>query len=122
MRFAIGLLLVVIVVAVAVYYPRSSAGRQAANMRLAEQHARALAPQLQADPRFARVKVFAHSDRGGALGVSGAVVSVTDFSALQAIVAASAPPVPVIYAIGIDDKSSSTNPASSLGAVHPSQP
>jgi hypothetical protein len=94
-----------VALAAAVYYPYSAAGRQAANMRLAEQHIRVLAPQLSGDTRFARLKLFPHSAHGGSLGIAGAVATDSDATDLKSIVAQSNPPVQVEYAIGIDARS-----------------
>jgi len=84
-------------VAVAIYYPFSAGGSQSLNMRRAERHIKALAPQVNADPRFAEVRLDSYTAQGGLLGVFGAVATDGDAEALRSLIRNSNPPVEVAF-------------------------
>lgn len=86
-------------VAVAVYYPFSPARRQRSNMLRAERHIESLAPRLEADPRFANVRLRPFTAEGGSLGVFGTVASDEDAEALRSLVRASNPPVELAFRV-----------------------
>ena len=93
--------LVLFAVAVAVYYPYSPAGRQAANMRAAETHIASLLPRVKADPRFDGVRLVPGTVGGGSLEVVGVIADEPARAALERIVAGSHSPVPVAYRLVI---------------------
>ena len=66
-------------------------------MRLAKVHADKLKLVLTADPRFKEVNLGPWTGNDGALMVTGMVNTEEDEDALKKIVAASKPPVKVVY-------------------------
>lgn len=88
--------------AVAFIYPFSAGGGQRINMWRAERHIATLAPRLNADPRFANIRLDSFTGGGGSLGVFGSVATQTDALALEAIVERSNPPVAIAWLYSVD--------------------
>jgi len=102
-------ILAVIVVGTAIYYPFSPGGRQQRNMDRAARHIPAIKAQIAGDARFADITLNPYTGNGGSLLVLGEVPSEDDVEALKAIVAKTNPPTPVAFVV---------RPASNL-AVRP---
>ena len=96
-RRRVWLYVTIFAVAVAIYYPFSAGGSQSLNMRRAERYIKALAPQVNADPRFAEVRLDSYTAHGGSLGVFGAVATDGDAEALRSLIRNSNPPVEVAF-------------------------
>lgn len=91
------ILIAILLIATAIYYPYSPAGTQRRNASLAEKHIQFLQPILAADKRFNEIDL---STRGlGYLQVACEVASEADRNALMEIVKKSNPPVPVIFRV-----------------------
>ncbi len=103
------IIVAVLVVATAIYYPFSPAGRQSQNMKLASQHIAVLKPQLAADRRFAAVDLAVFTGAGGSLIVRGNVATQADADAAKSLVKQSHPPCPVVFDVRVRP---STAPAS----------
>ena len=86
---------------IAIYYPFSPAGRQAANMRKAEQFNVSLRPKLKADPRFGSIDLDSLTAFGGCDDVTGEAASNADIDALKAFVQQNHPPVLVVFHVGV---------------------
>ncbi len=95
------ILIAVLVVATAIYYPFSPGGRQSRNMKLAEQHIVSLKPQFAADPRFAELTLVSFTGEGGSLLVHGEVAMQADADAANALIKASNPPCPVAFRVRV---------------------
>lgn len=93
----IWLYVAIFAIAVVIYYPFSPGGSQSINMRRAAQHIRTLAPQIRADPRFAKIRIGSFTGQGGSIGVFGTVARQSDAEALKDLIEQSAPPVEVAY-------------------------
>ena len=87
-----------ILLAYAIYYPYSSAARQARNMRIAEQFAPTVRAAIAGDQRFKYVDVFKYTDKGGCLGVGG-FVHQGDLAELKRRIEATNPPVLVDWLV-----------------------
>jgi hypothetical protein len=86
-------------IAVAIYYPYSPGGHQAINMRLAEDHIPVLLPKLQADPRFADVRLESDTENGGSLRVFGTLPDEVACADLRRIVLESFPLAPIVFSV-----------------------
>jgi hypothetical protein len=93
------IILAVLIIATAIYYPFSPGGRQRSNMSRAEQHIPLLKAQIANDPRFASVQLNAYTGLGGSLLIRGEVASQEDAEALWAIIEKSNPPTPVAFVV-----------------------
>lgn len=103
-RVPLVLVIVGLLVAFAIYYPYSPAGRQARNMKLASEHIAAhIAPQLNGQARYAHVRASSSTANLGCLVMSGRVESEHDLHTLRTLVESTQPPVQVHWAVGIGD-------------------
>jgi hypothetical protein len=92
---------IVLLVATAIYYPFSPAGRQARNMRLAQDHIQLLEPYLRNDSRFDEVHLSGFTGSGGSLMVRGRLATQADVDEVRRIVEQSNPPCPVVLYISV---------------------
>ena len=95
------IIVAVVLVATAIYYPFSPGGRQSRNMKLAEQHIVTLKPMFNADPRFAGVELTSFTGAGGSLMVYGEVAAQGDVDAADALVKRSKPACPVVLRVRV---------------------
>ncbi len=84
-------------------------------LRLADEHAPIVRKALEADGRFSEIHVESFTARNGCLLVEADAPPGTT-SQLQAIVAATSPPVPVMY--HITELTAATRPASPAAGEH----
>jgi hypothetical protein len=107
-RKRVGLIAIGLIVATAIYYPFSPAGRQAANMRGAEALLPPIRQSLQSDVRFVNVQIGVYTGYEGSVIVHGEVASAKDLSALRQIVAARSIPYHVTWAVVVVPPSTTT--------------
>ena len=108
-----GLLIAVLVLATAIYYPFSPGGRQSRNISQAMQHMPIITQSIGNDRRFDRVRLNTMTAHEGCLYIGGSVRSDADLSALQQLIAATKPPVFVMWRVAVQpDTPRSSAPAS----------
>jgi hypothetical protein len=95
------IIVAVLVVATAIYYPFSPGGRQSRNLRLAARHIETLQPHFDADPRFAEVSLSSYTGEGGSIMVGGEVATQADADAAELLVRRSNPPCPVVFRVRV---------------------
>jgi hypothetical protein len=88
-------LLAVFAVAMAIYYPFSPGGRQARNIRKAEEFIAQNAAAVNADPRFKEVEFSSCTAADGSLLIDGTVSSAADASELRHNLASRLPSIVV---------------------------
>lgn len=103
------IIIAVLLIASAIYYPFVPHGQQSRNMKLAEEHIVVLMPLFSADSRFAQIELSAFTGEGGSLLVYGEVATKADVDAADRIVKQSNPPCPVAFRVHV---ASTTIPAS----------
>jgi hypothetical protein len=93
--------LLIFTIAIAIYYPFSPGGRQARNLREAEQFIAENYATIHADPRFVDVDFSPMPAAGGCLDVGGSVGSQTDLEQLKRQVMNRHPPVYVMWHVWV---------------------
>jgi hypothetical protein len=97
-----------LVVATAIYYPFSPAGRQSRDMRKASAHKETLKSRISTDKRFADIRLGVGTQV--ALVIAGTAKSAEDLRDLERIVNESMPPVRIFWAVRIEEKGVATRP------------
>ena len=100
-RFAYPVLFAVVAAGFTAYYPYSPGGRQALNMRAADQFIPSLLPLVRADARFANVQLDSYTAQDGSLEVHGRVEDEQACADLRRIVLDSRPPVPIAFLVQV---------------------
>jgi hypothetical protein len=94
-------ILLLLVVAVLVYWPWSPGGRQLINMRIARKHLPQVEAIVKQDSRFVQVTVGVFTGQDGAIGFFGDVMSEEALGDLMKAVAKEKLQVPVAWRITV---------------------
>jgi len=103
----------ILVIGFAIYYPHSFAAMQRRNMAMAHGHIPVVEKALATDSRFSDIQVHDVTSNGGCLSVRATVQSAADIDRLMGIVAATSPPTAVQYLIFVQNN----NAAGFFGVV-----
>lgn len=97
--------IVIVLIAIWIYYPFSPAARLARNRKLGAQHLERLTPLIQANPRFADVELMVLDGGGsGYIAVGGEVATQADSNALDELITKSHPPLHVAFRVNLRDE------------------
>jgi hypothetical protein len=100
----LALVIVIILIAFAIYYPFSPAGVQSRNMAKARAHIPVIQRALGSDPRFANISLHDYTANDGCLIVNGNVLAGSDLDQLKKIIASTSPPTDVVYVVLVEDE------------------
>jgi hypothetical protein len=93
----------ILVIGFAIYYPHSFAAMQRRNMAMARAHIPVVQKALGSDPRFSDIQIHDFTANGGCLSIRATVQTAADVDRLKEIVAATSPPTAVNYLIFVND-------------------
>ena len=94
-------------------------GRQRANMARARAHIPAVRAAVAEDPRFSGLRFNEYTAHNGSLQVSGAVAGMDDLADLKKIVAATSPPVQVVWTVFVRTAAGPTTATTTLPVAAP---
>ena len=107
---ALGVFVLVFVVAHSIYFPYTSEGQRRARVEAARVHAQmVVAPLLAKQKRFDEVRVSEWWKDDGYFYVRGAVDSEADLRDLKVLIMATHPPAPVAWNVEVAATSTATN-------------